>query len=116
HFRGSGAAIPLAPTLMMDGDLTARTGPWSVGFHVRYLDDRPANEDRSLTARGYTIIDLFANYRWHAAEFSLQFLNIANAKWREAQFSDNSCLRTEIGSAPGCNAAPGQQDMHQVDA
>src|SRR5262249_6561583 len=54
-----GDAIPLAPTLLMNGGLTADVLPGlQVALRARYLDDRPAIEDRSLTARGYFLLDL----------------------------------------------------------
>ncbi len=113
RFRSSGEAIPLAPTLLMDGDLTVEA--WkglSAGLRVRFLDDRPANEDRTLTARGYTLIDLIGKYRWKNTEVSLQILNLTDHDWREAQFADNSCVRHEIGNVNGCSAMPGQQGTH----
>jgi hypothetical protein len=117
RFRSGGGAIPLAPTLLIDGDLTlASWHGFSGGLRVRFLNDRPADERRTLTARGYTLIDLIGRYNWRNIELSLQFLNLNNHDWREAQFSDNSCARNEIGVAPGCLAAPGQQTSHPVDA
>jgi hypothetical protein len=43
---------------------------------------------------------------------TLNFYNLTNTDWREAQFSDNSCLRSEIGRVPGCLARPGKQGTH----
>ena len=101
----------------MDGDLTvASWHGFSAGLRVRFLDDRPASEDRTLTARGYTLIDLIGKYRWRNAELSLQFLNLTGHDWREAQFNDNSCVRKEVGVATGCVVAPGKQNSHPVDA
>src|SRR5262249_33915954 len=61
----NGDAIPLAPTLLMNGGLTAQLADGlSVALRSRFLDDRPAIEDRSLTARGYFLLDLIAKYRW----------------------------------------------------
>jgi hypothetical protein len=49
----------------MNGGLTADVLPGlSVALRARYLDDRPAIEDRSLVARGYFLLDLIAQYRW----------------------------------------------------
>ncbi len=113
RFRSSGEAIPLAPTLVMDGDLTVQAWKgFSAGLRVRFLDDRPANENRALTARGYTLIDLIGKYRWKNTELSLQLLNLTDHDWREAQFADNSCVKHEIGSVNGCIAMPGQQGTH----
>jgi hypothetical protein len=32
----------------------------------------------------------------------------------EAQFSDNTCVRRELGSVPGCDVHPGKQTAHAV--
>jgi hypothetical protein len=38
----------------MNGGLTANFGNgFEAAFRIRYLDDRPATEDRTLPARGY---------------------------------------------------------------
>ena len=45
----------------------------------------------------------------------MQILNLTNTDWREAQFSDTSCVRSEIGNAVGCSAKPGKQTAHTED-
>jgi outer membrane receptor protein involved in Fe transport len=112
----NGDAIPLAPTLLMNGGLTAefRNG-FSVALRNRFLDDRPANEDRTLTAQGYYLLDLIAKYRWRNLEGSLSLLNLTDTDWREAQFTDTSCVRREVGRAVGCVAAPGKQNAHPTE-
>ena len=109
----NGDAIPLAPTLLMNGGITFEhpTG-FSAALRTRFLDDRPATEDRTLTARGYTLLDLLLRYRWKNVQATLNFYNLTDTDWREAQFSDNSCLRSEIGRVPGCLARPGKQGTH----
>ncbi|GIW40321.1 MAG: TonB-dependent receptor [Candidatus Binatia bacterium] len=103
RFRASGKAVPLAFTLLMNGGLSAefRNG-FSSALRVRFLDNRPANEDRTVTAQGYTMVDLVARYRWRRLELLLDFLNVFDRNWREAQFADASCIRGELGTAPGC--------------
>jgi hypothetical protein len=98
-----GGAIPLAPTLLMNGGVTADLGNgFSAALRLRYLGDRPANEDRTLTARGYTLLDLLGRYRWRNVEAQVSLLNLTNADWRDAQFDDQSCVQGELGAAPGC--------------
>jgi hypothetical protein len=117
----NGAAIPLAPTLLMNGGLTADVLPGlQVALRARYLGDRPAIEDRSLVARGYFLLDLIAEYRWRNVEVSVQALNLTNTDWREAQFADTSCVRREIGKLDhgqpnGCFAQPGKQKGGHLD-
>ena len=113
----AGNAVALAPTLLMNGGLTAQlTNGFSIALRTRFLDDRPANEDRTLVARGYTLLDLLATYRWRNVEASLALLNITDTDWREAQFADNSCRRGELGRVPGCDVKPGKQTAHATDA
>ncbi|HXJ36395.1 MAG TPA: hypothetical protein VMS22_20355, partial [Candidatus Eisenbacteria bacterium] len=80
-------------------------------LRARYLDDRPANEQRTLVARGYFLLDLIARYRWRNVELSLQLLNLTDTDWREAQFADTSCVRGQEQStnpnAP-CFSKPGK--------
>jgi outer membrane receptor protein involved in Fe transport len=93
-----GGAVPLAPTLLMNGGLTTDfSNGFSAGFRMRYLGDRPANEMRTVTARGYALFDLVGRYRWRNVEAQLSFLNLTNTDWREAQFDDQSCVRGEVG-------------------
>jgi outer membrane receptor protein involved in Fe transport len=104
RFRASGGAVPLAPTLIMNGGLTAELdNGFSAALRIRFVDDRPADEDRTLYASGYTLLDLLARYRWRNVEATLDFLNLLDRDWREAQFEDTSCVRGELGSAPGCS-------------
>jgi outer membrane receptor protein involved in Fe transport len=108
RFRASGLAIPLAPTLLMNGGLTARwDNGFSAGMRFRFVGDRPANEERTLTAAGYFVMDALATWRWRNVQLMLAVLNLTDADWREAQFADDTCLRSEIGQQPGCLAKPG---------
>jgi hypothetical protein len=112
----NGDAIPLAPTLLMNGGLTVRLpNGLSVGLRGRFLDDRPANEARTLVARGWFLLDLVAGYRWRDVEASLQLQNLTDTDWREAQFADTSCVRRQVGRAAGCAVAPGKQAGHARD-
>jgi hypothetical protein len=93
----NGDAIPIAPTLFMNGGLTASFGNgFEAAARVRFLDDRPAIEDRSLPARGYLVMDLLARYRWRNVETSLGLLNIGDFDWQEAVFADTSVTKCEL--------------------
>ena len=61
----NGKAIPLAPRLTAFADLTARL-PWglSASATMRYIGNRYADEERHQTARGYTLFDFGARYRY----------------------------------------------------
>jgi outer membrane receptor protein involved in Fe transport len=105
----NGQAIPLAPRVTARADLTARL-PWglSASATMRYVGDRYADESRRQTARGYTLLDLSARYRFRSAEAFLSVENVANARWREAQFFFDSRLPGEpTGGVPDIHFTPG---------
>jgi outer membrane receptor protein involved in Fe transport len=115
----NGGFVPLAPTLLMNGGLTARfENGFSAGLRGRFLADRPADETGSLTATGWFLMDLLAAYRWQNVQVSLALQNLTNTQWREAQFADDTCLTSELGNVPGCvqkpgkNAPDGVHDIH----
>lgn len=113
--RSTGEAVPLAPTLLMNGGLTAAfQNGFSSSVRFRFLDDRPANENRSLTARGYALFDLLARYRWRNVEVSLALLNLADRDWREAQFANPSCVRGEVGSDAACSTGGGGDGVEDI--
>src|SRR5262249_60088034 len=113
--RVKGEALALAPTLALDRGLPARFAHgFSGALPSPFLDDRPANPDRSIPARGYFLLDLLASYRWRNVEASLAFLNLTDTNWREAQFVDDTCVRSELGHAQGCARHPTQQAFHLV--
>lgn len=88
--------IPLAPVVTSIGGLTAQfKNGLSGSVRYRYMGDRPANEDNSVIAKGYTVCDFIANYAIKRFEFGAQVQNIFNAKWNEAQFDTETRLRNE---------------------
>ena len=101
----NGDEVPLAPRLTARGDLTARL-PWglSASLEMRHLADRFASEDREAKARGYTLFDLTARYRYRALEAFVSIENLTNTEWREAQFFFTSRV-------PG-EPAEGVADIH----
>jgi outer membrane receptor protein involved in Fe transport len=109
RFRRTGEAIPVAPTLFMNGGLTAELdNGFSAALRARYLDDRPGNQDRTVPARGYFIMDLLGTYRWRNLEASVALLNLAEFDWQEAVFVDTSCTRREAARG----ACPSPDDVH----
>lgn len=107
RFR-NGGYVPLAPSLLMNGGLTARwDNGLSAGVRFRFVGDRPANEDGSLNAQGYFVVDALVTYRWRNVQLTLAGLNLTDTEWREAQFADETCLVNEIGTQPGCTPKPG---------
>jgi hypothetical protein len=101
----NGDEVPLAPRLTARGDLTARL-PWGLAtsLEVRRVDDRFASEDRQQTARGYTLVDFTARYRYRNFEAFVAVENLFDVDYREAQFFFTSRLRGE--------PATGVDDIH----
>jgi outer membrane receptor protein involved in Fe transport len=97
----NGNAVPLAPRVMAYTDLTARF-PWglSASATTRFLGVRWADEERTQTARGYTIVDLGLRYRYNlpggrALDAFLTIENLFNVEWRETQYYYTSRLQGE---------------------
>ncbi|MBM4270046.1 MAG: hypothetical protein FJ144_26165 [Deltaproteobacteria bacterium] len=98
----NGDAIPLAPKLYMNGGLTFEYEGFGAAFRVRNLADRPATEDESITAPGWTLFDILFRYRWRNIEASVAFLNVMNVDWNESQFAEATCLRGEEATGQPC--------------
>ena len=69
EFFNGGGAIPLAPHVTAFWDASARL-PWglSASTTFRYVGKRWADEERTQTARGYTLLDLGLRYRYHVTD------------------------------------------------
>ena len=100
--------IPLAPNFTSTGGLTAIHPSGLEGsFRYRAVDDRPANEDGSVIAKGYTILDVSIGYRIGSVKFLANFENLLNSEWNEAQFDTESRLRGETESVSEIHFTPG---------
>jgi len=87
--------IPLAPNLTFTANALAHFENFSAALRMRMLDDRPANEDNSIRAKGYTIFDLSTSYRINQIELFANIENLFNVAWNEAQFDTDARLRGE---------------------
>ncbi|MEM8887453.1 MAG: TonB-dependent receptor, partial [Bacteroidota bacterium] len=100
--------IPLAPSLTSTGGITAQLGNgFSTSLRYRYIADRAANEDNSLTAEGYFINDLMLAYDQKSWGFQLSIENLFNQEWREAQFETESRLFEEAEPVSEIHFTPG---------
>ncbi len=100
--------IPLAPTFSSTGGVAVQTkNKWSGSLRYRYLHDRPANEDYSLTADGYFLVDAVVKYSVNSLEFGLAIENLLNEEWREAQFETESRLFDEPMPVSEIHFTPG---------
>ena len=100
--------IPLAPTATSTGGLfyKAKQG-FNGGLSYRYIKSRPANEDNSILAKGYFIMDGSLNYTRSKYEVGIAVENMFNTKWNEAQFATESQLKGETSSITELNFTPG---------
>lgn len=100
--------IPLAPTLTSTGGLFYKTQKgFYGGINYRYIQNRPANEDNSIVAKGYFLMDASINYTQPSFEIGLSAENIFNIKWNEAQFATSSRLQSEPAPVTELNFTPG---------
>lgn len=100
--------IPLAPTTTSTGGLfyKAKAG-FNGGLNYRYITNRAANEDNSVVAKGYFLLDASINYSKPKYEIGVAVENIFNVKWNEAQFATTSQLQNETAPVTELNYTPG---------
>lgn len=100
--------IPLAPSLTNTGGISYRSDKRISGsLRYRYIADRPANEDYSLTAEGYCVADLNINYDINKWQFGIIIQNLFNTEWKETQFATESQLRNETQPVEEIHFTPG---------
>jgi len=100
--------IPLAPTSTSTGGLFYKANKgFNGGLNYRYIKNRPANEDNSVVAKGYFLLDASINYTKPKYEIGLALENIFNTKWNEAQFATTSQLKNETVPVTELNYTPG---------
>ncbi|MEP7142818.1 MAG: TonB-dependent receptor plug domain-containing protein [Ferruginibacter sp.] len=88
--------IPLAPVWTSSAGITyASKNGLNGSFRYRFVGNRSANEDYSLTAKGYFITDAVLNYSKPKYEIGLVVNNIFNTRWKETQFDTETRLKNE---------------------
>jgi outer membrane cobalamin receptor len=109
--------IPLAAQFTSIGGLTIKpVKHLTISLRYRYMGDRPANEDYSVTARGYKLFDLVANYSRRKYELGVQIQNLFNTEWNEAQFDTETRLRHEAASISQICFTPGTPFFFKLTA
>ena len=88
--RGNGGALALAPRWMGSGGVSVHDKRSFVSLRARGIGDRPGNDDGSLTAEGYLILDLIMGTSIGKLGLELTVTNLLDAEWREAQFAEES--------------------------
>jgi len=100
--------IPLAPRITSTGGITAiHPSGWDVSLRYRHIGDRPANEDGSVTAEGYTVVNLGLSYTYGPFQYFVAVENLFDVDWNEAQFDTESRLRNETEPISEIHFTPG---------
>lgn len=108
--------IPLAPTFTSIGGLSFNFKNGINGsLRYRFLDDRAANEDYSLTAEGYFLLDAVLNYKQPKYQIGLSVENILDEEWKEAQFETESRLFNEVDPVSEIHFTPGTPFFARVN-
>jgi len=100
--------IPLAPDFTLTSGLTYKsTSGFFGGIQLKHIGDRPANEDNSIVAEGYTVTDLNAGYQFKNVTLGLQIQNLFDVDWNETQFATESRLQSEVNAVEEIHFTPG---------
>jgi outer membrane receptor protein involved in Fe transport len=100
--------IPLAPQFCATGGLTIRhPDGFEANIRLREMSARPANEENTVHARPYLIVDGGLAYRFTDYRLSLIAENLFNTPWNEAQFDTESQLRGEAHPVSELHFTPG---------
>lgn len=100
--------VPLAPSFTSIGGLTAKfKNGFSGSLRYRLIGERPANEDKSVKAEGYYLLDAVFSYRIKKFDFTISGENLLNREWKEAQFDTESRLRFEANPVSEIHYTPG---------
>ena len=100
--------IPLAPTATSTGGIFYKPkNGFNGSLSYRVIKSRPANEDNSIIAKGYFVMDASVNYSKPKYEIGLAFENLLNTTWNEAQFATESRLKNEPASVTELHFTPG---------
>jgi len=104
--------IPLAPTTTMTGGVSAQiVDQLNVGLRFRYMGNRAANEDYSITAKGYAVADVNVLYQVKNLSLGIDIINVFNTEWNETQFATESRLRGEANPVEEIHFTPGYPFM-----
>lgn len=100
--------VALAPTLTSTAGLDFRLkNGLNGGISARYLHDRAADSQYTLTARGYFITDLAVNFTRKRYELGFSIENLLNRRWDESQFDYLSRLKGETAPVNQISYTPG---------
>ena len=88
--------VPLGPIFTSIAGITYRQANGLSGsLRYRYLGGRPANEDNSVRAAPYFVVDAVLAYTRPRYQFGFTVQNLLNVDWNEAQYATETQLRGE---------------------
>lgn len=88
--------ISLAPRLTSVAGISVKAAKGlTASFRYRYIDSRPANNENTVVAQGYFLLDAVIRYRIKNYQLGLSVENILNVNWNEAQFDTQTRLKGE---------------------
>ncbi len=100
--------IPLAPEVTLTGGISLNDyHNFSGGINYKYIGDRAANEDYSITAEGYFVADANLNYKMNDITLGVSIENLFDVEWNETQFATESRLQNETDSVEEIHFTPG---------
>jgi hypothetical protein len=100
--------IPLAPSRTSTGGLTCRfTDGIEGSIRYRSMDGRPATEDNTVRASGYTVFESYLSYNISSYKITLSVDNLFNVNWDEAQFDTETRLKNETEPVSEIDFTPG---------
>lgn len=100
--------IPLAPSFTSTGGVSIKNKEGlSASLRYRFIDSRPANENNTVQAKGYFLLDAVVYYQVNRFTFGLTGENLLNAEWNEAQFDTESKLIGEALPVSELHYTPG---------
>lgn len=99
--------IPLAPKFTFSYGLTFKKNKLECMLNARTMASRPANEDNTIVAHGYTVVMIGAAYKWKKWKWNCSIDNLINVKWNEAQFATETRLKNESQPVKEIHFTPG---------
>ncbi|PXV66321.1 outer membrane receptor protein involved in Fe transport [Dysgonomonas alginatilytica] len=100
--------IPLAPDFTSTAGLGLNNwNGFSGSLRFRFMNNRPANEDKSIMADGFAIFDVNLNYQYKGLLVGMSIENLFDTKWKETQFATESRLQNEATSVEEIHFTPG---------
>ena len=100
--------VPLGPIFTSIAGITYRQpNGLSGSLRYRYLGGRPANEDNSVRALPYFVVDAVLAYTRPRYQFGLTVQNLLNVDWNEAQYATETQLRGEPAPVTERTFTPG---------